>query len=255
MKRYLISILMGLLSITSISIGVKNVPSQGDTLPVKVEETVVVVEEETEKETIEEVVVEVTEETIEEIHKESESTKEARVPETRVPQVTKEPETQATKTPETTAPTAPAETKPAPTTAPVETKPQVEEESQASSGYASQVLELVNQERTNQGLSALTTDSSLTAAANKRAVEIVSSFSHTRPDGSSCFTVFDEFGISPQTGGENIAYGQKTPAEVVEGWMNSQGHRENILNPKFTKLGVGVHTQNGVIYWSQLFTG
>ncbi len=121
--------------------------------------------------------------------------------------------------------------------------------------YASQVLKLVNQERAKQGLSALTTASSLSSAANVRAKETFSSFSHTRPNGTTFSTVLKEFNVSYRTAGENIAYGQKTPQEVVTGWMNSPGHRANILNGNYGKIGIGVYkASNGRIYWSQLFT-
>jgi uncharacterized protein YkwD len=122
------------------------------------------------------------------------------------------------------------------------------------SSYANQVLQLVNQERAKAGLSALTTNSTLTAAANKRAQETKQSFSHTRPNGTSFSTVLKEYNISYRTAGENIAYGQRTPSEVVNGWMNSSGHRANILNANFNKIGIGVYEANGTIYWSQLFT-
>jgi len=122
------------------------------------------------------------------------------------------------------------------------------------SNYASEVLRLVNVERSKAGLPALTTNQTLTSAANKRAQEIKQTFSHTRPNGSSCFTVLGEFGISYRTAGENIAYGQKTPQEVVNGWMNSPGHRANILSSNFGKVGIGVYQSNGVYYWTQLFT-
>jgi len=122
------------------------------------------------------------------------------------------------------------------------------------SSYANQVLKLVNQERAKAGLSALTTNSTITAAANKRAKETVQSFSHIRPDGTSFSSVLKEYSISYRAAGENIAYGQKTPQEVVTAWMNSPGHRANIMNTNFGKLGVGVYKSNGVIYWSQLFT-
>lgn len=145
-----------------------------------------------------------------------------------------------TKKPEATKPT----TKPAPTTAP----------SSNTSNYANEVLRLVNQERANAGLSALTTNSTITSAANKRAQEIVQSFSHTRPNGTSFSTVLKEYGVSYRTSGENIAYGQKSPQEVVTGWMNSPGHRANILNANFNTIGIGVYQKNGTIYWTQLFT-
>lgn len=122
------------------------------------------------------------------------------------------------------------------------------------SNYASEVLRLVNQERAKAGLSAFTTKSTLTAAANKRAQETVQSFSHTRPNGSSFSTVLKEFGVTYRAAGENIAYGQKSPQEVVTGWMNSPGHRANILNGNFNTIGIGVYQANGRIYWTQLFT-
>ena len=92
-------------------------------------------------------------------------------------------------------------------------------------------------------------------AAQIRATEIEISFSHTRPNGTSFATAIREQGISYRTAGENIAYGQRSPEEVVEAWMNSEGHRANILNANFNKIGVGYYQNNrGVKYWSQEFT-
>lgn len=124
----------------------------------------------------------------------------------------------------------------------------------SESRYISEVVRLVNAERAKEGLAALQMDSSLNSAAQIRAKEIVTSFSHTRPNGSNCFTVLSEAGIKYNGSGENIAYGQKTPAEVVNAWMNSAGHRANIMSSKFTKIGVGCHNSNGTYYWSQFFT-
>ena len=125
------------------------------------------------------------------------------------------------------------------------------------SGYAQQVLELVNEERAKVGASPLTLDSRLCAAADERAEEITVLFEHTRPDGSSCFTILREYGVSYYTAGENISAGRATAAAVVEGWMNSPGHRANILNSEFKYLGVGRATAYDVYgtYWVQLFTG
>ena len=146
----------------------------------------------------------------------------------------------------TTAPKPP--TAPKPTTAPTTNNTGI-------SSYATQVLELVNKERAKEGLSALTTNTTLTSAANLRAKETVQSFSHTRPNGTSFFSVLQEFSISYRTAGENIAYGQRSPQEVVTGWMNSPGHRANIMNASFGKIGIGVHKEsNGTIYWTQVFT-
>lgn len=124
------------------------------------------------------------------------------------------------------------------------------------SDYASEVVRLVNIERANYGLSPLTMTQNLNNAATVRANEIVTSFSHTRPNGTSCFTVLSELGISYNACGENIAAGQRTPEEVVTAWMNSEGHRANILNSSFNKIGVGVvESSSGYgIYWSQMFT-
>lgn len=126
--------------------------------------------------------------------------------------------------------------------------------SNSISSFSEEVLRLVNIERSKAGLSALTTNTTLQAAADKRAQETAVSFSHTRPNGTKFSTVLQEYGISYRTAGENIAYGQRTPQEVVNGWMNSEGHRANILNSNFNKIGIGVYQSNGVIYWSQLFT-
>lgn len=129
-----------------------------------------------------------------------------------------------------------------------------DDDSENDNSYASEVISLVNAERAKYNLAPLTTEKNLSAAALTRAKEIVQSFSHTRPDGTSFSTVLKEHGISYRISGENIAWGQKTPQEVVRGWMNSKGHRANILNERFTSIGVGYHTENGRTYWTQLFT-
>lgn len=123
-----------------------------------------------------------------------------------------------------------------------------------NSSYASRILQLVNSYRAENGVAPLTLDSELCSAAFVRATEIKTSFSHTRPNGQSCFTALSEMGISYNGAGENIAYGQSTADEVMTAWMNSQGHRANILNSAFKKLGVGVYRNNGVLYWAQFFT-
>ncbi|TAH65034.1 MAG: hypothetical protein EWM47_11620 [Anaerolineaceae bacterium] len=165
-----------------------------------------------------------------------------------------------TKPAPTTTPTKPAPTttptKPAPTTTPSKPTPTAPPTNNSGSnqGFADEVLRLVNIERSKAGLSALTTNATLKAAADKRAQETKVSFSHTRPNGSKFSTVLQEYGISYRTAGENIAYGQRSPQEVVNGWMNSPRHRANILNGSFGKIGIGVYQSGGVIYWSQLFT-
>ena len=120
--------------------------------------------------------------------------------------------------------------------------------------FARQVAELVNEERARNGLSPLTVHTGAEKAAAVRAREIQTSFSHTRPNGSSFSTALTEAGASFAVSGENIAYGQKTPAQVMEAWMNSAGHRANILNPSFRQIGVGyTESASGIGYWTQLF--
>lgn len=120
-------------------------------------------------------------------------------------------------------------------------------------GYVDEVIRLVNVERANAGLAPLAKNGAVCQAAEVRASEIGVSFSHTRPDGRNCFTVFEEFGINYTACGENIAAGHPTPEAVVQGWMNSPGHRANILNEDFEEIGVGVKNVNGSMQWVQLF--
>lgn len=121
--------------------------------------------------------------------------------------------------------------------------------------YVRQILNLVNSERAKAGLPALKLDAGITAAANVRAKEIKQSFSHTRPNGSSFSTALKEQGVSFIGSGENIAWGQTSPEQVMNGWMNSDGHRANILNKNFKNIGIGYYQDaNGRNYWVQLFT-
>ena len=163
---------------------------------------------------------------------------EADVPEIEIPE-TGVPENNAPETPEAES-------------------PGVESPESGNSGsadaYVTEVVRLVNAERAKAGLSALTMDATVNAAAQVRAKEIVSVFSHTRPDGSSCFTALREAGVNYRGAGENIAYGQPSAQAVVNAWMNSEGHRANILNANFTTIGVGHYVQNGTHYWAQFFT-
>lgn len=116
-----------------------------------------------------------------------------------------------------------------------------------------QVIQLVNEQRAQNGLAPLQTSTAISEAAQIRAGELPSLFEHTRPDGRSCFTVLAEVGRRYGTAGENIAYGYATPEQVVDGWMNSPGHRANILNGSFTAIGVGYNPEGN--YWVQLFIG
>lgn len=120
------------------------------------------------------------------------------------------------------------------------------------------VLKLINQERQKKGLSALKMDNTLNAAADARAKEIVKSFSHTRPNGTSCFTILDEakYKVSYTMAGENIAAGYSSADAVMTGWMNSDGHRANILNSGYDKVGIGYYyssSQPYRYYWVQIF--
>lgn len=120
--------------------------------------------------------------------------------------------------------------------------------------FAEQIVTLVNEERAKAGLSPLSLHNGAVNAAQIRAEEISRQFSHTRPDGSSFSTALAQAGVSHRSSGENIAYGQNSPEQVMQSWMNSAGHRANILNPDYTSIGVG-HYENaaGTDYWVQLF--
>jgi len=120
------------------------------------------------------------------------------------------------------------------------------EEVNAASTFEYQVLDLVNQERAKVGVAPLKMDIELYNAAQIRSKEIQTTFSHTRPDGSNWSTV------SPKAHGENIAYGPTTPEAVVKGWMNSPGHKENILRPEYKSIGIGYY-KGSTSYWVQLF--
>lgn len=117
-----------------------------------------------------------------------------------------------------------------------------------------EVYEITNNYRSLVGVPSLTLDSSLVEAANIRAKELSDSFSHTRPNGSSCFTVLSELGISYGTAGENIATGYSSSQSVMEGWRSSSGHYQNIISSKFKKIGIGVNIINNQYYWVQIFS-
>ena len=117
-----------------------------------------------------------------------------------------------------------------------------------------EVYEITNNYRSLVGVSSLTLDSSLVEAASIRAKELSDSFSHTRPNGSSCFTALSELGISYGTAGENIAAGYSSSQSVMEGWRSSSGHYQNIISSKFKKIGIGVNIINNQYYWVQIFS-
>lgn len=121
------------------------------------------------------------------------------------------------------------------------------------SDFAAQVVKLVNAERAKAGLSALASDALLDKVAVAKVKDMSNNnyFDHQSPTYGSPFDMMKQFGVTYSYAGENIAKGQKTPQEVVTAWMNSEGHRANILNKNFTKIGVGYY--NG--YWAQEFIG
>ena len=138
--------------------------------------------------------------------------------------------------------------------APGDTVPGEPDNGGSQDAYADAVVELVNAERAKAGLSPLSVHEGVAEAANTRAHEIKNTFSHTRPDGSSFSTVLTQAGSSYRSVGENIAYGQSSPEAWMQSWMNSSGHRANILNRDFTSIGVGHYKDaSGTDYWTQLF--
>ncbi len=121
-----------------------------------------------------------------------------------------------------------------------------------------EVLQLVNEARADAGVSPLALDPMLCKAAQVRATECITTFSHTRPDGTAYSTALSEQGVSASYIGENVATGYQNAQAVVSGWINSEGHRANILNGNYKHIGIGMAENAGTIYrgysWSQLFT-
>lgn len=125
-------------------------------------------------------------------------------------------------------------------------------------GYEAHVLMLTNRERQKAGLSPCKgNDSNLNRSARAKSEDMAANnyFSHQSPTFGDPFAMMRNFGVLYQTAGENIAKGQPTPQEVVTAWMNSPGHRENILNGSYTHLGVGYVRKYGQAYWTQQFIG
>ncbi|MDQ2086316.1 SafA/ExsA family spore coat assembly protein [Herbivorax sp. ANBcel31] len=119
-----------------------------------------------------------------------------------------------------------------------------------------EVIRLVNSERTKNGLPALEANWQVSRVARYKSQDMIDKnyFSHTSPTYGSPFRMLESFGVSFSAGGENIAMGQRTPSEVMDAWMNSPGHRNNILSPSFTEIGVGLaKSEDGRYYWTQMF--
>lgn len=131
-------------------------------------------------------------------------------------------------------------------------------ENSYTSNYRQEVLDLVNAERAKYGLQPLVMgDAKLTAAAQRRAEEIATVNSHVRPNGTKWYTVLSEYGVTDAAAGENAAWGSVSPEEVVNAWMNSEGHRANILDPEARAMGVGYYYNSSSTWghqWIQLFT-
>lgn len=121
--------------------------------------------------------------------------------------------------------------------------------------YEAEVIRLINEIRVENGLKALTTNWELSRVARYKSQDMVDNryFSHTSPTYGSPYQMIRNFGLSFRTAGENIAYGYSTPQAVVNAWMNSSGHRANILNASYTQIGVGYVAKGN--YWTQMFMG
>ena len=121
--------------------------------------------------------------------------------------------------------------------------------------YESEVIRLVNQVRAENGLKALSPNWELSRVARYKSEDMARNgyFSHTSPTYGTPFQMIRAFGLSFRSAGENIANGRRTPAAVVDAWMNSSGHRANILNASYTQIGVGYCADGR--YWTQMFIG
>ena len=121
--------------------------------------------------------------------------------------------------------------------------------------FENEVIRLVNEARAANGLQPLTANWELSRVARYKSQDMADRgyFSHTSPTYGSPFQMIRAFGLSFRTAGENIAYGQRTPQAVMNGWMNSSGHRANILSASYTQIGVG-YVADGH-YWTQMFIG
>ncbi|OIK15780.1 sporulation protein [Bacillus sp. MUM 116] len=145
--------------------------------------------------------------------------------------------------------------KPVQQVAPTPVQPKTTQTSGTLSAYEQKVVDLTNQERAKYGLPALKVDLTLSKMAHEKSRDMSANgyFSHTSPTYGSPFDMMKKYGITYNYAGENIAMGQKTPEEVVKAWMNSEGHRKNILNPNYNYIGVGYVADGS--YWTQEFVG
>lgn len=119
-----------------------------------------------------------------------------------------------------------------------------------------EVIRLTNIERSKRGLGALKANWQLSRVARYKSQDMINKnyFAHQSPTYGSPFDMMESFGLRFASAGENIAMGQRTPKEVVAAWMNSPGHRGNILSASFTEIGVGfAKDKSGRCYWTQMF--
>lgn len=117
-----------------------------------------------------------------------------------------------------------------------------------------EVAALVNQIRADNGLAPLSLDlGDYHNVTYLRTLEVVANYSHTRPNGRACYTIYSDYGLVYHSSGENIARGQQSAQEVVNDWMNSPSHRANILRAEFTKISIGVQGSGNAKYWVQEF--
>ncbi len=154
------------------------------------------------------------------------------------------------KQPAQTVEAKPVEQKPTTTT-----QPNTTQTTSALSEYEQKVVDLTNQERAKNGLPALKVDTTISKMAHEKSRDMSANgyFSHTSPTYGSPFDMMKKYGITYRYAGENIAMGQRTPEEVVKAWMNSEGHRKNILSANYNYIGVGYVAQGN--YWTQEFIG
>ncbi|UQW96209.1 CAP domain-containing protein [Rummeliibacillus sp. G93] len=132
-------------------------------------------------------------------------------------------------------------------------KPSTDSNATSASQFEKQVITLTNAERAKEGLPALQADTKLMGSAKAKSKDMADKnyFDHTSPTYGSPFDQMKSLGITYKSAGENIAKGQKTPEEVVKAWMNSEGHRANIMNKNYTHIGVGYDAKGNV--WTQQF--
>lgn len=191
-------------------------------------------------------VVETTKKAVEPAKKETANVEapKAAAPKTEAPQEEVKVETQPPV--ETTVPQPQPEPQPEPKVDAVAVSTQVAET------WELEVVRLTNIERQNAGLPILKYNNNLQQGANIRAQEIITSFSHTRPDGSRFFTAFGN--LQYRNIGENLASGYRSPEAVVNAWMNSEGHRANILKPEYQEITVAItQGDDGKYRWVQIF--